>query len=544
MTWFKRIRTVLVGWRLIFGVVTMGLLGCANATPQVKVQPKTETVSDSKSAAVNAGVAEPEPAPVDVTVMEAKGAVAMEIVPQYSDLLAGIEGELSVLIKLDGKDVPQVARQPMDLAIVIDRSGSMTGDKIASVKVAALELLKRLVPDDRVTLVSYASDVQVHAVQQSMDKAGIERLRNDILRLSAGGSTALGPATMKASELLKQNRDDEGRLSHMLLLSDGIANVGISDTETLGNFCAEGFAKGISVSTLGVGLDYNEDLMTKMADEGGGQYHYVREEQMIATVLDDELKGLMATVARDIELEVACEPGIAVKQVFGYAATITDDKTRIRVGSLRSGQNRDVLLLLSYDAMVASQDEMALANVSLHFKDVMNDSAKETVSLVPLVSSTLDKVAVSDSENTEVTVRLAEVRSLEQLKAVAKAVDRGDFVQAEQVIVKTIDNLEQQVKKTPDEKLDSQIIELQQAKVDLELAKNSAEERKHYVKKRKSTAYKKSKVTKGRKSTFEKMKKKKAAKKSVGKSDAKPILPSKTRKPRKSKKSTPIDLQF
>ncbi len=509
-----------IGLWICMGIMWILMSGCAHR-PEGK---PTLTVPDAEpvtSALPETSNVQPE-LPVVVNAMDARGAVAVEIVPQYRELLSGIEGELPLLIRLDGKEVAQVARQPMNLAVVIDRSGSMSGDKIASVKVAAIELLKRLIPEDRVTLISYSDDVMVHSDRQLLTEVGIQLLRDEILRLTAGGSTALGPATLKAIEMLGTARGDgavagvsdtdEVLLSHVLLLSDGIANEGVTSPDILGQACADGFTRGISVSTLGVGLDYNEDLMTRMADEGGGQYHYVREESRIAAVLDDELRGLMATVARDIELEIKCSRGFQVKEVYGYAQTPTQMGTRIRVGALRSGQNRDILVMLGYAALSIVDAPMAVADVGLHFRDVTHPNSAETIFLAPMIQPTRNPAAATGSENTEVTVRLAEVRSLEQLKTVARAVNSGDFVQAEQVLVNSIATLEAQTQKTPDEKLNTQIQELQQARDNLELAKTSAAEQQHYVKQSKSTAYQKSKRTFGRKSTFEKMKAEKKSK--------------------------------
>ncbi|MBN2715274.1 MAG: VWA domain-containing protein [Deltaproteobacteria bacterium] len=534
---------------MLAGILALGVVGCAHASKSPVQSTATATRENSETALVepaaniDATADKVEP-PVRVNAMGVSGAVAMEIVPQYNELLDGMAGELSVLIKLDGREVPEVARQPMDLAIVVDRSGSMVGDKLASVKVAALELLRRLMPEDQVTLISYSTDVTVHAVHQLMDAEGIELLRTEILALTADSFTALGPATEQALKILGEKSGDN-RLSHVLLLSDGIANVGVADPAALGSMCAEGFKQGVSVSTIGVGLDYNEDVMTKMADEGGGQYHYVRDEKMIVTVLEDELNGLMATVARDMVLVVRGENGFRVKQVFGYAATIDAAVTRIRVGSLRSGQNRDVLLLLDYDSLTSVEGELAPLDLGLQFTDVMNDSAHSSMRLLPTVALTSDEKAAHDSENTEVTVRLAEVQSLEKLKTVAQAVDRGDFDEADQVITQTIDALENQVKLTPDTKLEVQIKELQQAKENLSLAKTSAAEQKNYVKASKSTAYTKSKQTKGRKSTFDKIKPGSVSTKKTDKPKTRPSTPpapSNTRAKSKVSKQTSFDL--
>ncbi|MBN2340503.1 MAG: VWA domain-containing protein [Deltaproteobacteria bacterium] len=445
----------------------------------------------------------PNEEPVTAGIVDAQGAVAVEIIPQYNRLQQNVKGELSVLLKLDGKKVAAVDRQPIQLAIIIDRSGSMTGDKVASVKIAALELLKRLTPEDRVTLISYSDTVTVHSTQLLMDEVGKTVIRDKILGIQAGGGTALGPATIEAEKILTEQVNSYNGMSHILLLSDGLANVGVSDPTLLGKVCSDGFAKGVSISTLGVGLDYNEDLMTKMADEGGGQYHYVRDDKLIATVLEDELKGLMATVARDIQLRLLPAAGFAVQKVYGYSFHTEEGFTLIKVGSLRSGQNRDVLITLTHNELSVGQPHMG--EVIVEFSDVLSGNSASSISFRPQLHKAESQQEYIESENSEVTVRLAEVRSFEELSLAAQAVDRGDFTQAETMLSQSISELEVQAQKTPDEKLTMQIKELRQAKSDLEMAKTSSVEKKHFVKKKKSSAYQQSKQSKGRKSTFDKL---------------------------------------
>ncbi len=170
-----------------------------------------------------------------------------------------------MLLQLDGATSDSSGRPPLDLAVVIDTSGSMSGRKIESVKISVLEMLKQLGPADRVTLISYANNVQVLESRTHTNEAGIDLLRNQVLRLTASGGTALGPALITGLSLL-QDAGDSHRIAHLMLLSDGVANIGETRPYVLGAASARAFGHGISISTLGVGLDYNEDLMTRLSD--------------------------------------------------------------------------------------------------------------------------------------------------------------------------------------------------------------------------------------------------------------------------------------
>ncbi|MCP4676441.1 MAG: VWA domain-containing protein [Deltaproteobacteria bacterium] len=417
------------------------------------------------------------------------GSVSFEIKPQYSSVLANTKGELNVLLQLEGKTAT-IKRQPLDLAVVIDRSGSMTGDKIASVKAAALELLKKLDKDDQVTLISYSDNVSVHTRSTRMNPAGRKSLRNHILRIHSGGSTALGPATIQALSILSSKKHRAHVLRHVMLLSDGLANKGESSPAVLGNYTSLAFGNGVSLSTLGVGLDYNEDLMTHLADQGGGQYHFINDDTMIATVLDGELSGLMATVAREMNLKIKTAQGVTVKKVFGYPMSKKGGNI-VKVGSIRAGQKRDIVVQLTIDPGV--KPSLSIGEMKLRFKDVINDGAVAETTMEPRVGVSNDRLAIANSENTEVTVRVAEVESAKELEIAARSVDQGDFMGAEKIIDGTIHKLRKQAELTPSKQLDRQLSEMQQARSDIKKAKTSKRARKRYVKGKKSSAYKRGK---------------------------------------------------
>ena len=162
--------------------------------------------------------------------------------------------------KLDGKD----QRAPVNVAIVLDKSGSMQGDKIAKAKDAAIAAIGRLGSDDIVAVVAYDSTVQVivPATKLSDKQSVIEQIR----RIEAGGSTALFAGVSKGADELRKFLD-KNRVNRVILLSDGLANVGPQSPSELGALGASLMKEGISVSTMGLGLDYNEDLMTKLAQK-------------------------------------------------------------------------------------------------------------------------------------------------------------------------------------------------------------------------------------------------------------------------------------
>ncbi len=426
-----------------------------------------------------AQLAAPVPPPV-------VGSVGVTVLPQFDRITADGQRELNLLVRLEGLGEVIGPRPPLDLALVIDRSGSMSGDKIRDVKTASLKLLDTLQPADTVTLISYSDGVKRHTTRLTVGE-GREVLRNHLLGIESGGSTALGPALMQALDDLAAGKKDDNRLTHVLLLSDGLANEGEKRPDVLGARAAEAFRKGISVSTLGVGLDYNEDLMTKLADQGGGRYHFIKDGDAIAGILDDEMKGLVATVARGMQLELAPTPGTGVAKVFGYPTARDGARTNASIGSLGAGQTREIVLRLALPAL--TPPKVALGTLSVGYRDVTADSMPRRVDVPLSVEVAPDAAAMQQSERAEVTVRVAEVEAAERLEVAARAADRGDFDGARGSLQVAIDDLKQKAERTPSPKLRKQLVELEEARDEVQQARSSASGRKAYTKKYKAKAY-------------------------------------------------------
>jgi Ca-activated chloride channel family protein len=431
----------------------------------------------------------PEPArPLQIAAPEPPaGSVRIQVIPQFGRIAPDGPRELNLLVRLDGTGEVKGPRPALDLALIIDRSGSMSGDKIRDVKAAALRLLEDLRPEDTVTLISYSDDVQRHTTGLAVDAKGREVLRNALLGLESAGSTALGPALMRALDDLEAGKRDETRLSHAMLLSDGLANVGEQSPEILGARAAAAFARGISVTTLGVGLDYNEDLMTRLADQGGGRYHFIKNGDAVAGILADEMKGLVATVARGLVIELAPAAGTGVAQVFGYATDRDGALTRARIGSIGAGQTREVIVRLALPALAPPRVD--LGALVLRFMDVTADGIAREISVPLAVEVTTDPAQVAASEHFDVSVRVAEVEAAEKLEVAARAADRGDFDGARGSLQVAIDGLKTQAAARPSPKLNKQIAELEEARDEVQQARSSAEGQKEYSKKFKARAY-------------------------------------------------------
>lgn len=227
-------------------------------------------------------------------------------------------GNLLLRIAIKGQDVAKQSLPPANLVFLVDVSGSMNPpERLPLAKQSLRLLVNELRPQDRVSLVTYASGVQVVLEPTpGSDKATILAA---IERLQAGGSTA-GASGIKLAYAMAQQGFIANGINRILLATDGDFNVGITNFEQLKQMVAEKRKSGVSLSTLGFGVgNYNEHLMEQLADAGDGAYSYIDSLMEGRKVLVDEMTSTLATIARDVKIQVEFNPG-AVREyrLIGY----------------------------------------------------------------------------------------------------------------------------------------------------------------------------------------------------------------------------------
>ena len=201
----------------------------------------------------------------------------LNLVPDREVLLKGRPQEVVVKIDLSAiADRQKHRRTPLNLAVVLDKSGSMTGAKLEKAKQAALQLVDRLTSKDVFSLVIYSDDARVLVPAQYVEDK--EALKDKIEGIEAGGSTALYAGVKTGARQIQEYFSNK-RINRVILLSDGLANVGPSSTRDLRRLGSDLAEKGISVTTIGVGDDYNEDLMAGLAEASDANYYYVKDTE-------------------------------------------------------------------------------------------------------------------------------------------------------------------------------------------------------------------------------------------------------------------------
>lgn len=341
------------------------------------------------------------------------------------------DGSVSVAVTLAAAQTPKAdgpVQKPVDLVIVLDRSGSMNGQKLQAARQAVTRLIQRLTTADRLALVSYSDGVHLVAPLTVVDAAGSQHLMAAVDRIYAGGGTNLGSGLKRGIDIFLKSQDGE-RQRKVILISDGLANQGITDLTALGQMAALATDHQFAVSTVGVGLDFNELLMTTIADHGMGSYHFLEDPQVFAQVFEKEFMQARQVAASGVVLRVPVEKGVRLVDAGGYPITIKDGYAEVHPGGLISGQERK--LFLTFKVPTSLERNISLGRIELaylHDGNPRTISAKEALQ----VACVADEKQVLSSVDEETWSGQVIQDAYNKLKEeVAAAVRKGDVQAAE-----------------------------------------------------------------------------------------------------------------
>ncbi|MCK4689603.1 MAG: VWA domain-containing protein, partial [Candidatus Marinimicrobia bacterium] len=270
--------------------------------------------------------------------------VAMETALNNTNRLIGSDEPVYLQIELFSQEIEDKERIPLNISLVIDRSGSMASErKLDYVKKAAEFVVNNLGVDDILSLVTYESSIQTPIKAQNANRKDF--FLQTIRSITSGGSTNLSGGMLEGYTQTHKNRRT-GQVNRVLLLSDGLANRGITDPRMLQDICRERVSRGISISTFGVGANYNEDLMLGLAEYGSGNYYFIDTPEKIPAIFSQELKGLLAVTAQNVKLEIEPNSDVVIQEVYGYISESSGNLTVVTIGDIYSNEHRTIILKL------------------------------------------------------------------------------------------------------------------------------------------------------------------------------------------------------
>ncbi|HWA24765.1 MAG TPA: VWA domain-containing protein [Lacunisphaera sp.] len=313
------------------------------------------------------------------------------------------------------------ARAPVNLALVIDRSGSMHGDKIAQAREAALALVRRLGPDDVISIIAF--DTEVRTLVPARRVGTGDGLEAAIARIQAGGDTALHGGVMRGAAEVRRHVGEVGTIDRVILLSDGQANVGPSSPEELGRLGHALMKEGIAVTTIGLGLGFNEDLMTRLAQRSDGNTYFVENSNDLPGIFAHELGDVLNVVARRVVIEIDFPEGVRPIHFVGRDGSIRGQRAEVTLNQLYGGQEKYALVEVEVSPERDGR-EREIARARVNYEDALTQRSASVTAQRNVTFSAEEKVVVASANHQVQADYAANVLAIAKDEAIA-LVDSG-----------------------------------------------------------------------------------------------------------------------
>jgi Ca-activated chloride channel homolog len=248
--------------------------------------------------------------------------------------------EMDFLLRLTLPEIEISQKRPLlNLGIVLDRSGSMSGRKLKNAKMAAAFCVDQLQPEDFVSIVIFDDNVEVLVPAASGNER--QRIKKALAMIRSGGSTALFDAWITGGRQVAEKLDPN-YVNRVILMTDGLANVGETRPEVFVTKAAGLFERGIATTTIGVGNDFNEDLLVAMAGAAGGNSWFVEGPEDFQRIFSTEMGNLLREVCRRVSLGLEPAGGVKILDVLNdFDRTSTG---KYRLPNLLAGESLDIIV--------------------------------------------------------------------------------------------------------------------------------------------------------------------------------------------------------
>ncbi|WP_339908616.1 vWA domain-containing protein [Symmachiella dynata] len=359
------------------------------------------------------------------------GQVKLDVSMAQPTLIAGKKQTAYLKVGLTGfKFQSDKERPSVNVALVLDKSGSMKGEKINRAREAAISAIERLNENDIVSVITYDATVNVlvPATKLTDKKQIIEKIKS----IGAGGSTALFAGVSKGAGELRKFLDSE-RVNRIILLSDGLANVGPKSPSELGDLGRSLGKEGIAVSTMGLGLHYNEDLMVQLAQNSDGNHIFIKDAADLVKIFNYEFDDVLSVVAQEVAITITCENGVRPVRMLNGDAEINGQTVVVGINQIYSEQEKYVLLEVEIPA-AKPEETLKVAAVNVSYANMQTNTTDRLSSEVSVNFS--ENVAdVQKSLNRDV-MEQAVLQVANRANGFATQLrDQGDVEGARQVLI-------------------------------------------------------------------------------------------------------------
>ncbi len=363
------------------------------------------------------------------TVTISAATVDLEVSVSNPFLIADQQQSIFLKVGLTGSDLGEERRNPANVSIVLDRSGSMDGEKMARAKEAASIAISMLDDRDIVSIVTYSDTVSVLVpATRVSDRNYIQRRIETVF---ADGSTALFAGVSKGADEVSKFFE-ENSVNRVILLSDGLANIGPDSPRALGSLGESLKRSGVSVTTIGLGLGYNEDLMVQLARQSDGNHAFVENYNDLTRIFRYEFQDILSVVAQDVKIEINCPDGVIPLRILGRDAEIIGNKVYTSISQIYSNQEKYLLVELAVPPTQAGS-RMNVADVTIDFSD-MKSKRSDQLSGRTVVEFTRSEEKVEKSVDKETVIDAVKQISAEVSEEAIILRDEGKIDEAQALL--------------------------------------------------------------------------------------------------------------
>ncbi len=322
-------------------------------------------------------------------------------------------------------------RFPLNLGLVLDRSGSMGGEKIEQAKLTLMRIIEQMGDGDVVSVIAFDDSIRVIANNYALSRHNREGLIRDIEQIHAGGSTNLTDGWLSGCNSIAEGPSDN-YIKRALLVSDGLANVGITDHTEIFHHASAIFERGITTSTFGVGEGFDEHLLEGMANKGGGNFTYINSATAIDQVIQTEFKDLMAVTARNVTLEIALPAGVSATVPGEWTMKKEGQKITISLSDQPAGRTTTLFLKL----LTPPGDGEMNIKTKVTYED--ESGKKQTESCALTFQYAAEEKVLKAQKDQNLLTRYAAVETGERMNEALKLERIGRRIEAQKMMRQTL----------------------------------------------------------------------------------------------------------
>lgn len=323
---------------------------------------------------------------------------------------------------------PETEKPQVNLALVVDTSGSMEGRPIEDAREASMAMIDALAEGDRLAVVVFHSKAELLLPSTPIDADNRAEIKARLKAMKAQGTTDMASGLQMGLDQVSMNLEPRG-INRIVLLGDGVPN----EEGMIRGMAASAGAQGVTITALGLGLDYNESLMGAVAQVSGGRFHYIERSEEVAAFFKEEVLRLQGVYARNATVELQPGPGVRIESVVGFPMSQNGAKVQVTLGDLSRGDKRDLIVKLSADPRREGA-AVELLDAVLRFDDAVAGAGRLERRVFLGARSTGSKEEIEAGRNRDVEDSAASIQAAAAtLKAIEEA-RKGDTGRAQEIL--------------------------------------------------------------------------------------------------------------